>query len=67
MIVFSKWLNLYIWPIDGTLIGSTTPNQSGPKSNGNEGVLCSPQTVGLKPHHQIQFSVRIGYLFISTC
>ena len=28
-----------IWPIDRTLLGATTPGQSGPGSNGNEGVL----------------------------
>ena len=28
-----------MWPTDVTLTGSTTPDQSGPKSNGNEGVL----------------------------
>ena len=28
-----------IWPIDMTLSGTTTPGQSGPESNGNEGVL----------------------------
>ena len=33
-----------IWPIDGTLSGATTPVQSKPGSNGNEGVLCIPQS-----------------------
>ena len=32
-----------IWPIDRTLSGATTPGQSGPGSNGNEGVLHIPQ------------------------
>ena len=36
--------NFSIWPIDGTLSGATTPAQSGPGSNGNEGVLCIPQS-----------------------
>ena len=31
--------NSSIWPIDKTLSGSTTPLESGPVSNGNEGVL----------------------------
>ena len=35
--------NISIWPIDRTLSGATTPNLSGPGSNGNEGVLCIPQ------------------------
>ena len=33
-----------IWPIDRTLSGATTPRQSGPGSDGNEGVLCIPQS-----------------------
>ena len=33
-----------IQPIDGTLTGTTTPGQSGPGSNGDEGVLHIPQT-----------------------
>ena len=31
--------NNSIWLIDGTLTGATTPGQSGPASNDNEGVL----------------------------
>ena len=31
--------NSSIWPIDKTLSGATIPGQSGPGSNGNEGVL----------------------------
>ena len=33
-----------IQPIDRTLSGATTPGQSGPGSNGNEGVLHIPQS-----------------------
>ncbi len=33
-----------IRPIDSTLSGATTPGQSGPGSDGNEGVLCIPQS-----------------------
>ena len=32
-----------IWPIDRTLSGATTPGQSGPGSDGNEGVHHIPQ------------------------
>ena len=40
------------WPLDRTLSGATTPDQSGPGSNGNEGVLCIRQTLALlEPHH----------------
>ena len=31
-----------IWPIDMTISGATTPGQSEPGSDGNEGVLCIP-------------------------
>ena len=33
-----------IWPIDRTLSGATTLGQSGPGSDGNEGVLRIPQS-----------------------
>ena len=33
-----------IQPIDRTLSGATIPSQSGPGSNGNEGVLRNPQS-----------------------
>ena len=33
-----------IWPIDRILSGATTLGQSGPVSDGNEGVLCIPQS-----------------------
>ena len=36
--------NSSIWPIDRTLSGATTPGQGGPGSNGNDGVLCIPQS-----------------------
>ena len=32
-----------IWPIDRTLSGASTQDQSGPRSNGNEEVLYIPQ------------------------
>ena len=32
-----------IWPIDGTLSSATTPGQSEPGGNGNEGVIHIPQ------------------------
>ena len=31
---------IYIWPTEKTLSGATTPDQSGPGSDGNKGVLC---------------------------
>ena len=33
-----------VWPIDRTQSGATTPGQSGPGSNGNEGALRIPES-----------------------
>ena len=32
---------------------TTTPGQSGPESNGKEGLLHIPQTPGVEHHHQV--------------
>ena len=34
----------YIWPIDRTLFGATTPSQSRPGSDGSEGLLHIPES-----------------------
>ena len=44
MIIFSKWLDSSIWPIDGTLTVTTNQDQSGPGSNSNKEVLPIPQS-----------------------
>ena len=31
--------NNFIWPIDRTLSGATNPGQSGPETDGNEGIF----------------------------
>ena len=36
--------NCSIWPIDKTLSGATIPDQGRPRSDGNERVLCIPQS-----------------------
>ena len=36
-----------IWPIDRTLSGTTTPGQSGPRSDGNKRVLCISQSFSI--------------------
>ena len=42
------------WHIDMALSGATTPGQSGPGSNGNEGVPPFPKPLALlEPHHLI--------------
>ena len=51
--MFRKWLDIFIWPRDGTLKGTTTPEQSGTESNGNEEVVHIPQNSRLELHHQI--------------
>ena len=44
-IQFSIWRQFsHVWTIDRTLSGATTPGQSGPGSDVNEGVLCIPQS-----------------------
>ena len=43
---FFPAVNSSSWPIDGTLTGAITPGQSGPGSNGNEGVLQISQSSG---------------------
>ena len=40
-----KWLSSSIQPRDETLTGTTALGQSGPGSNGNEGVLYIPQSL----------------------
>ena len=39
----SRKINIFVWPIGGTLKGITSPGQSGPESNGNEEVVHIPQ------------------------
>ena len=41
---FNMSKQLFIWPLDSTISGVTTPGQNGPGSNGNKGVLCIPQS-----------------------
>ena len=40
----------------------TTLVQGEPVCNGNEGLLQTPQTTELKPHHQVQFYVKLRTL-----
>ena len=61
--------NSSIWLTDGNLSYATTPGQSGPESNGNEGVLHLPQifkagalpsdSLMSYPRHQDYF-IRLG-------
>ena len=41
---YKSFLNRSIWPIDETQRRSTTPGQSAPGSNDNEGVHYAPHT-----------------------
>ena len=53
-----------IEPIDMTLLDVTIPDQSGPGSNGNEGVLCIPQSssiTGISPSYPGQSLGRGSY------
>ena len=49
--------NSSIWPIDKTLSGATTLGQSGPGSNGNEGVLHIPQSSSITEASPSDYSV----------
>ena len=44
MIFHKSFVFTDIWPIDKTLSGSATPDQSRPGSDDNEGVLSIPQS-----------------------
>ena len=43
-IKYEWFLNISIWPINEILTSTTTPDQSGPGSNGNKRVLHTPQS-----------------------
>ena len=47
-----------VWPIDNTLSGATTPGQSGPGSDGNEGLLRIPESSSIT-------ETSIWYCFVS--
>ena len=46
-----------IWSIDRTLSGATTPEQSGPGSDGKEGVLHIPQNSSIMGALPLDYSV----------
>ena len=46
-----------IWPIDGTLMSTTTPGYSGPGSNGNGGVFHILQSSGIGASPADAFSI----------
>ena len=47
-----------ICDIDRTLSGTTTPVHSGPGSDGNEGVLCIPQSSGITHYQIVSFPIQ---------
>ena len=57
-VFFAHWhiKNWSIWPLEGTLTGAITQDQSGAESNGNEEV-----TPELELHYQMQFNIIPGY------
>ena len=63
IIIFCKWLNSSIWPIDET---PKRYYQSRPKTNGNEVVLLIPQTPGLESQYQMQFFSKIQYIYCTN-
>ena len=65
---YNWWLNSFIWPTDGTSIGTTALGQSGPGSNGNEEVQHILQssrtgtlsTDGLRSYTRLEWRFCIG-------
>ena len=52
-----------IWPIERTLSGAITPGQRGPGSNGNDDILCIPQSssiTGTSPSDCLVSSRTLG-------
>ena len=47
--------NSSIWPIDRTLSGVTTPGQSGPRSDNNEGILFTQPLCSGRIWHKVNF------------
>ena len=66
--LFAHSLNVKLWPIDSTLSGATTPGQSGPEGEGNEGVLHIPQIskAGASPSDCLM-SYPAHFLVCSVC
>ena len=60
--------NTYIWPIDRTLTGATTLGQRGPGNDGNEGVLCIPQSSSITAEIQSVYSTApANWTIQDTC
>ena len=53
-----------IRPIDRTLLGATTPDQSGPRSNGNKGVLYIPQNSNITESSPSDLFSVISKIFV---
>ena len=67
---YRKWLNISIWPINGTLTGTNTLCQSGPGSNGKEGVLHIPQSFrigALLPYSLVSYTRTFVRGFLLLC
>ena len=61
-------LNSSMRTIDRTRSGVTTQGQSGPGSNGNEGVICISQSsiVGASPSDCLSYSGHLGKSYSSA-
>ena len=58
-----KMFNSSIKPIDRNISGATTLGQSGPASDGNEGVFCIPQSSSItraSPSDSIYRTLVVG-------
>ena len=50
-IKYEQFLNSSPWTINGALIGTTSPGQNGPSSNGNEEWLHTPSRLRIGHTH----------------
>ena len=51
------FLNIFIWPIDRIVTGTTAPGQSRPGNYSKETVFILHRCPGMESHHQMLFSV----------
>ena len=62
-------MNISIWSIDGTLISTTNPGQSGTKNNGNEEDTClllQGKSITIRYNSVLYFEHSLGWGYISA-
>ena len=66
LIEYKYFSNRFIWSIVGTRTGTTNPDQSGPVSKGNEGVLYTLKIskTGALPSETVWYQTQDIYIFL---